>query len=103
MGRARWAAMAAATACLLLAAPAHAQTSIDAPDMEIDVGAAGDLDASFNTDGFGQVLAFGSAGLQIDVAGTVNDIGELVPDTAHPQTQTGSGTFTDPYHVVTQF
>jgi hypothetical protein len=90
-------------ACLLLAAPAHAQTSIDGADMEIDVGDAGDLDASFNTDGFGQLLPFGSAGLQIDVAGHVNDIGELVPDAAHPQTQSGSGAFTDPYRVETQF
>jgi hypothetical protein len=88
--------MAAATACLLAAAPAHAQTSIEAPDMEIDVGDAGDLDATFNTDGFGQVLVSDSAGLQIDVGGAVAD---LAADPANPQTQTG----TDPYKVETQF
>ena len=96
MARARWAAVAVATACLLGAAPAHAQTTIDSPDMEIDVGDAGDLDASFNTDGFGQVLAFGSAGLQLDVGAKVAD---LAADTAHPQTQTGPS----PYKVETQF
>src|SRR3954469_1024933 len=96
MGRARSAAMAAATACLLLAAPAHAQTTIDSPDMEIDVGGAGDLDASFNTDGFGQVLAFGSAGLQIDVGAKV---AELTSDPTTPQTQSGPV----PYKVETPF
>lgn len=95
MARARWAAVAVATACLLGAAPAHAQTTIDSPDMEIDVGDAGDLDASFNTDGFGQVLAFGSAGLQLDVG---TNVAQLTADPANPQTQTGP----DPYKVETQ-
>ena len=101
MGRARWAAVAAATACLLGAAPAHAQTTIEAPDMEIDVGAAGDLDANFNTDGFGQVLPFDSAGLQIDVGGTATGIGDFTAGTQGAVT--GTGTATDPYTVVTTF
>jgi len=101
MGRARWAAVAAATACLLGAAPAHAQTTIDAPDMEIDVGAAGELGADFNTDGAGQVLPFDSAGLQIDVGGTATGIGEFTAGTQGAVTGTGTGT--DPYTVTTTF
>lgn len=102
MVRARWAAVAAAMACLILAAPAHAQTTIDAPDMEIDVGDAGDLGATFNTDGFGEVVPDG-AGLQVDIGTTAIGPGDFTPDPAHPPDVTGTGTAADPYTVETKF
>jgi hypothetical protein len=69
--------------------------------MEIDVGSAGDLDANFNTDGFGQIISYGSAGLQIDAGGTAVAIGGF---TADSQTAvTGTGVAGDPYTVTTRF
>src|ERR671935_22741 len=49
--------------------------------------------ASFNTDGFGQVLSDGLAGLQVDLPGTAIGIGEFVAD-AQPDV-TGTGTAAD--------
>jgi hypothetical protein len=100
MARGRWAAAAAGTACLALAAPAHGQTTIDAPDMEIDVGDAGDLGASFNTDGSGRVLPDG-AGLQVDLNGTA--IGPTGFDADGPSVPGGTGTAADPYTVAAKF
>jgi hypothetical protein len=82
MSRARWsAAIAAAAACLALAAPARADTtSIIAPDMEVDVGGAGDLAAGFVSTGFNTLLPTNSeAGLQVDFPGTEIGIGEFTP------------------------
>jgi hypothetical protein len=99
---ARWAAAGAAMACLALAAPARAQTTIDSADMEIDVGTAGELDGSFNSDGFGQVLTYGLAGLQIDLNDTTAiGIGQFTP--VGQGAVGGSGTAADPYTVTTQF
>src|SRR5215471_17089810 len=103
MSRARWsAAIAAAAACLALAAPARADTtSIIAPDMEVDVGDAGDVAAGFTSTGFNTLLPIGEAGLQVDFPGssgspgTAIGIGEFDPDTNGQGDVTGSGTTGD--------
>jgi hypothetical protein len=70
MTRARWSAIAAATACLVLAAPARADTqSISAPDMEVDVDDTGGIAAGFTSTGFNSLLPFAGAGLQVDIGG----------------------------------
>jgi hypothetical protein len=81
MSRARWSA-AIAAACLVLAAPARADTqSIIAPDMEVDVGDAGDLAAGFTSSGFNTtLLPSREVGLQVDFPGspgTVVGIGKF--------------------------
>jgi hypothetical protein len=106
MSRARWsAAIAAAAACLALAAPARAgTTSILAPDMEVDVGGGGDLAAGFTSTGFNTLLPSSGVGLQVDFPGspgTAIGIGEFDEDSQGPVT--GSGTAADPYKVVTQY
>src|ERR1700760_4414061 len=103
MSRSRWSAAiaAAAATCLALAAPARADTqSILAPDMEVDVGDAGDLAAGFTSSGFKTLLPNGEVGLQVDFPGspgTAIGIGEFDPDTNGQGQVTGSGTGTDPY------
>ncbi len=104
MSRARWsAAIAAAATCLALAAPARADTqSIIAPDMEIDVGDAGDIAAGFVSSGFNTLLPSGEAGLQVGFPGspgTVVGIGDF--SLVQQGVVTGSGTTADPYTVQT--
>jgi hypothetical protein len=103
MSRVRWSAAVAVLACLALAAPARAQTtSIVAPDMEIDVGGAGDLAVGFTSSGFNTLLPSEEAGLQVDLPGTVVGIGEFDPVDQQPDA-TGSGTAADPYTVHTTY
>src|SRR4051794_11298810 len=104
MSRSRWSAIAAAAACLALAAPARADTtSIIAPDMEIDVGDAGDIGAGFVSSGFSTLLPSGEAGLQVDVNGTVVGIGGFDADQPDPSTVSGTGAPNDPFKVVTAY
>jgi hypothetical protein len=99
MSRARWSAIAAAaaTACLVLAAPARADTqSIIAPDMEVDVDDTGGIAAGFTSSGFNTLLPFDGAGLQVDVNGAIAEF-----DPVQQGTVSGSGTAGDPYTLQT--